>query len=134
MIGARLKLIASATLCGVFALTSAFLFFNGEGLRRERNALVADIETPVTGFRDRLAACRATAQTLEGQVQYQSERVREWQAEADRVKAEGERATLAAQAKARDLERQLVGARRAQPLPGETVCQAADRLIMERVG
>lgn len=134
MIADRFKLIGAAALCAVFLSTTIWLFFAEGAVRKDRDRLNDEIEAPTTGFRDRLAQCQAQSRNLEGAITFQSEQVRAWKAEADRIKAEGEQATRAAQDRARTLERQLVGARRAIPNPGETVCEAADRIILERVG
>jgi hypothetical protein len=130
----RIKLVGAAALCAVFLSTTIWLFFAEANVKRDRDRLDAEIETPITGFRDRLATCQAQSRNLEGAITFQSEQVAAWKAEADRIKAEGAQATKAAQDRARSFERQLVGARRAQPKPGETICEAADRTIMERVG
>ena len=126
----RLKLIAATSFAVLTGVAAAFPLFGNWSLEREVKGVTARLEATQT----QLATCDAAKGNLEASLTMQSERVEAWQKEADRIRTAGELATRQAQARARSLEVQLLGARRATVQPGETVCEAADRLILERVG
>jgi hypothetical protein len=126
----RLKLYAALALALVTGLGLVFTLFGNWSLERQVKGVTARLEVT----QGQLSRCEAAKGNLEASLTMQSERVDQWKAEADRVRQAGEIATRQAQARARSLEVQLLGARRATVQPGETVCEAADRLILERVG
>jgi len=126
----RLKLIAASSLALVTGLGLVFTLFGNWSLEKDVKRLDGEVRTAQAD----LATCKAERGQLEQDVKTQTAAVDAWKAEADRVRTAGELATRQAQARARSLEVQLLGARRATVQPGETVCEAADRLILERVG
>jgi uncharacterized protein HemX len=124
------KLYAALAFALVTGLGLVFTLFGNWSLERQVKGVTARLEAT----QGQLSRCEALAGNLEASVAHQSEQIDAWKAEADRVRTAGEIATRQAQARARSLEVQLLGARRATVQPGETVCEAADRLILERVG
>jgi hypothetical protein len=124
------KLYAALAFAVSMATTAGLLMFGNWSLEKDVKRLDGEVRTAQAD----LATCKAERGQFEQDVKTQSDAVDQWKAEADRVRQAGELATRQAQARARSLEVQLLGARRATVQPGETVCEAADRLILERVG
>lgn len=95
------------------------------------NELDLQINTPATGFRDRLAACQVSRIGLEAGITEQNRAVQEMSEQAARLEADAARRIAAAQDKARQAERRSQSILTRQPAAGVDRCQAADDLILE---
>ena len=103
-------------------------------IERAHKKLDAEVNAPGTGLRFQYAACTAERGNLQAASEAQNAAVSAMKAEGDR------RASQAAQAVSEARQRQRTAEARArallsqQPRPGETLCQAADRIILEVAG
>lgn len=123
--------------CGASAVLlalSLWLGFTGHAQKVRANGLDAEINAPVTGYRDRLSACQASRANLEATVEAQNRAVETIATEAQERQREAQRAIDAAKAQQRASDARVRSLLRQQPSAGETACQAADRIILENAG
>lgn len=124
-----------ATLAAVvFLVGCVWLGFEAGSAKRQAAKLDAEINTPQTGLRDRLATCKSTVGNLEAGIDMQNRTV-------EALRLEGEERTAAALKAVADAERgrrvaegRVRALLRERPRDGEGVCAAADRLILENAG
>lgn len=129
--------LAGPIAAGVALLLAIALTVQGfelAGARREVTRLTAQIETPGTGFRDRLAACRANAVNLKGQLRDQTARVREQAAAQNAKLAEARRLAAAAEAGRKRTQTLVDRLTHYQTPAGANACadlEAADAAVTE---
>lgn len=125
---------AASLLAVVFIGLSVWLGLSAGIAQRERDRLHAEINTPQTGYRDRLSACQASRANLEAQVESQSRAVDALRTEGEARTAAARQAVAAAEQRRRAAEVRIRSLLNEQPRAGEGVCEAADRLILEHAG
>lgn len=131
---AELRVYLVSGLAIAFLVACLVLGWREGVAKREAASLHAEIYAEETGYVARLATCNAGASGLRAALGRQDAAVGRLVEERAALKAEGERRLAVERQKLRAAERRLLGARRAVANPGETQCEAAERLIMERVG
>lgn len=103
---------------------------------RERDALHAQINAPVTGYIAEAARCAANTRRLDAALTTQAAAVDDLQAESSRRIAAAERGWRDAQ-RAAATARSRADRLAAAPIAGETLCErmeAADRTVLEILG
>lgn len=100
---------------------------------RQFNRLDREVNTPGTGMRFQLAKCEAERGSLESQLEAQNKAVQALQAESAQRTAAAQQAVSVARQAQKNAEARARDILRQQPRQGESLCEAADRLILERV-
>lgn len=123
--------IAACAATVILLPVSIWTSWNWGVSNRLHSQLDAEVNTPVTGMRFKYAACEAERGNLTAQVERQNRAMSDLKAESDRrteaankAIADARRAQQSAEARVRTLRSQ-------QPRPGESQCEAADRIIVE---
>lgn len=127
-------------ICGVLILASVTASYqwgqtHRDMVREEQRAygLEAEINAPGVGYKDRLTLCVSNLAGAQKALETQNEAVDELRAAGDAAKARAQAAVDAAQARAAAAQQRAQSLLSEQPRPGETRCEAADRLILEQV-
>lgn len=97
------------------------------------NGLWSDINAPNVGYKDRLTRCGANLAGAQASLARQNQAVDDLKAASDAAADRAQAAVDAAQARARAAQQQAQALLLETPRPGETRCDAADRLILEQV-
>ena len=97
------------------------------------DALYAEINTEGTGYKDRLTMCGANLAGVQAALARQNQAVDDLKAASDAAAVRAQAAVDAAQARARAAQQQAQTLLLETPRPGETRCDAADRLILEEI-
>ena len=97
------------------------------------NGLWSDINAPNVGYKDRLTMCGANLAGAHSALARQNQAVDDLKAASDAAAVRAQAAVDAAQARARAAQQQAQALLLETPRPGETRCEAADRLILEQV-
>lgn len=100
---------------------------------RAHKKLDDEVNTPVTGLRFQYAQCTAERGNLKAAAEAQNAAVSAMKAEADRRARQAAQAVSAARQKQRTAEARARALLTQSPRPGESLCEAADRIIMESV-
>lgn len=100
---------------------------------RAHKKLDAEVNTPGTGLRFQLAQCVAERGNLKAASEAQNAAVSAMKAEADRRASQAAQAVSAARQKQRTAEARARALLAQSPRPGESLCEAADRIIQEAV-
>lgn len=93
--------------------------------------LDAEVNAPGTGLRFQYAACTAERGNLQAASEAQNAAVSAMKAESDRRAAEAAKAVTEARQKQRTAEARARALLSQTPRPGESLCEAADRIILE---
>jgi len=125
--------IAAVTATVILLPVSVWSSWNWGVAHRMHATLDAEVNTPVTGMRFKYAACEAERGNLEAQVERQNRAVLDIKAESDRRTEAANRAVAEARRAQQTAEARAQSIRNQQPRPGESLCQAADRVIVEAV-
>lgn len=144
MIAAILRFITSrlglGVICGALILASVTASYQWGQSRRDMvreeqraDGLEAEINAPGVGYKDRLTLCVSNLAGAQKALETQNEAVDELRAAGDAAKARAQAAVDAAQARAAIAQQRAQSLLSEQPRPGETRCEAADRLILEQV-
>lgn len=102
-------------------------------IERAHKKLDAEVNAPGTGLRFQYAACTAERGNLQAASEAQNAAVSAMMAESDRRAAEAARAVSEARQKQRTAEARARALLSQAPRPGESLCEAADRIILEAV-
>lgn len=132
--------VAAAAGCAIFIPAAIFAAYgwgvaHHDRVQAEARAVELDaaINAPGVGFKDRLTLCAANLAGAQAAVVRQNAAVDAMAAAALERTRQAQAAVDAAQARARDAQRQAQVLISQQPQPGESRCDAADRLILEQV-
>ncbi|WP_295169649.1 hypothetical protein [uncultured Brevundimonas sp.] len=126
--------------CAVFiplAITASYQWgvTHRDMVREEQraNGLWSDINAPNVGYKDRLTMCGANLAGAQSALARQNQAVDDLKAASDAAAIRAQAAVDVAQARARAAQQQAQTLLLETPRPGETRCEAADRLILEQV-
>ncbi|MCG2665043.1 hypothetical protein [Brevundimonas sp.] len=126
--------------CAIFiplAVTASYQWgqTHRDKVREEQRAdgLDDDINAPGVGYKDRLTLCVSNLAGAQKAMETQNKAVDELRAAGDAAKGRAQAAVDAAQARAAAAQQRAQSLLSEQPRPGETRCEAADRLILEQV-
>ena len=144
MIAAILRFITSrlglGVICGALILASVTASYqwgqtHRDLVREEQRAdeLDDDINAPGVGYKDRLTLCVSNLAGAKTALETQNKAVDELRVAGDAAKVRAQAAVDAAQARAAAAQQRAQSLLSEQPRPGETRCEAADRLILEQV-
>ena len=97
------------------------------------NGLWSDINAPDVGYKDRLTMCDANLAGAQSALDRQNQAVDDLKAASDAAADRAQAAVDAAQARATAAQVRAQSLLLETPRPGETRCEAADRLILEQV-
>lgn len=127
-------------ICGVLILASVTASYQWGVTHRDLvkeeqrgDGLYAEINTEGTGYKDRLTMCGANLAGAQSALAQQNQAVDDLKAASDAAAVRAQAAVDAAQARARAAQQQAQALLLETPRPGETRCEAADRLILEQV-
>lgn len=133
----RLTIILAAVTALTLPLSVCSAFNAGKANREKAAAqqslktLDAEVNTPGTGLRFRLSQCVSELGNLQSTVEAQNEAVSAMKAESDRRAAEAAKAVTEARQRQRTAEARARALLSQAPRPGESLCAAADRIILE---
>lgn len=97
------------------------------------NGLWSDINAPNVGYKDRLTMCGANLAGAQSALARQNQAVDDLKAASDAAAERAQAAVDAAQARATAAQQRAQQLLLETPRPGESRCEAADRLILEQV-
>ena len=127
-------------ICGVLILTSVTASYQWRVTHRDMvreeqraNGLWSDINAPNVGYKDRLTICDASLAAAQSALARQNQAVDDLKAASDAAADRAQAAVDAAQARATAAQQRAQQLLLETPRPGETRCEAADRLILEQV-
>ena len=127
-------------ICGLLILASVTASYqwgvtHRDMVREEHraNGLWLDINAPNIGYKDRLTMCGANLAGAQSALARQNQAVDDLKAASDAAAARAQVAVDAAQARATAVQQRAQALLLETPRPGETRCEAADRLILEQV-
>lgn len=127
-------------ICGALILLSVVASYNWglthrDMVREQQRAdgLHAEIYDPGTGYKDRVTLCAAALAGTQGALDRQNKAVDEMAAAMIAQTEKAQAAVDAAQARALTAQQRANALLFEQPRPGETRCDAADRLILENI-
>lgn len=100
-------------------------------IERAHKKLDAEVNAPGVGLRFQYAACTAERGNLQAASDAQNAAVSAMKAESDRRAAEAAKAVTEARQKQRTAEARARALLSQTPRPGESLCAAADRIILE---
>lgn len=100
-------------------------------IERAHKRLDDEVNTPVTGLRFQLARCQAERGNLQAASEAQNAAVSAMKAEADRRASQAAQAVAGARQKQRTAEARARALLSQFPRQGESLCEAADRIILE---
>lgn len=100
-------------------------------IERAHKKLDDEVNTPGTGLRFQYAACTAERGNLQAASEAQNAAVSAMKAEADRRAAQAAQAVSVARQRQRTAEARARAQLAQAPRPGEGLCEAADRIILE---
>lgn len=127
-------------ICGVLILASVTASYQWGVTHRDLvkeeqrgDGLYAEINTEGTGYKDRLTMCGANLAGAQASLARQNQAVDDLKAASDAAAVRAQAAVDAAQARTRAAQQQTQILLLETPRPGETRCEAADRLILEQV-
>ncbi|MFC5373984.1 hypothetical protein ACFPIF_15580 [Brevundimonas faecalis] len=125
--------IAACAATAILLPVSIWTSWNWGVANRLHSQLDAEVNTPKTGMRFKYAACEAERGNLEARIERQNRAVQDLKAESDRRTAAADRAIAEARRAQQTAEARSRAIRNQQPRPGEGLCEAADRIIVEAV-
>jgi len=132
--------VAAVAGCAVLLPAAVFASWqwglaNAEKVSAERahKRLDDEVNAPVTGLRFQYAQCLSDRGNLQAATEAQSAAVDAMKAEADRRADQAAQAVSAARQRQRAAEARARALMAQAPRPGETLCEAADRIILEAV-
>lgn len=127
-------------ICGVLILASITASYKWGMTHRDMvreqqraNGLWSDINAPNIGYKDRLTMCGANLAGAQSALARQNQAVDDLKAASDAAAVRAQAAVDAAQARATAAQQRAQQLLLETPRPGETRCEAADRLILEQV-
>lgn len=127
-------------ICGVLILASVTASYQWGVTHRDLvkeeqrgDGLYAEINTEGTGYKDRLTMCGANLAGAQSALARQNQAVDDLKAASDAAAVRAQAAVDAAQARATTAQQRAQILLLETPRPGETRCEAADRLILEQV-
>lgn len=129
-----------AIICGGLVLLSATASYQWGVTHRDlvevegaRSELYDQIHAAGVGYKDRLTMSRANLAGAQAALATQNKAVDDLKAASDAAAVRAQAAVDAAQARATVAQQRAQQLLLEQPRPGETRCEAADRLILEQV-
>lgn len=139
LLPSRLAVI-SAVGCLIFVPLAVFTAYgwgvsNRDRIREEQRAdgLYDQIHAAGVGYKDRLTMSQANLAGAQAALATQNRAVDDLKAASDAAAVRAQAAVDAAQARATVAQQRAQQLLLEQPRPGETRCEAADRLILEQV-
>lgn len=139
LLPSRLAVI-SAVGCLIFIPLAVFTAYgwgvsNRDRIREEQRAdgLYDQIHAAGVGYKDRLTMSQANLAGAQAALATQNKAVDDLKAASDAAAVRAQAAVDAAQARATAAQQRAQQLLLEQPRPGETRCEAADRLILEQV-
>lgn len=139
LLPSRLAVI-SAVGCLIFVPLAVFTAYgwglsNRDRIREEQRAdgLYDQIHAAGVGYKDRLTMSQANLAGAQAALATQNKAVDDLKAASDAAAVRAQAAVDAAQARATVAQQRAQQLLLEQPRPGETRCEAADRLILEQV-